>query len=236
MEDFIINGVKQALHLILTANPDVIDITLRSIRVSGMAVLMAILWSIPVGVSLGMFDFFGKNVVKGFFNAFLGIPTVILGLILYLLLSPKGPLGFLKLIYTEIGISIGQAILITPILISFVANSIELVERDIKELAITLGAGKIEASIAVMREAIGGIILATIASFNRAIAELGIALMIGGNIFVKDSALNTRVLTTAIQMHTTRGEIDLAIALGIILLLIVFAVSLASNVIQNRMG
>ncbi len=232
--DYIISGVQQAVHLILTANPDVIDIALRSIRVSGIATLLASMWGLPIGVALGIFNFFGKNVIKGFFNAMLGIPTVVLGLILYLMLAPTGPLGFLGLMYTEMGISIGQSVLITPIIVSFVASSVELVEKEIRELALTLGASKFEASLAVIKEASGGVLLALIAAFNRAIAELGIAIMIGGNIFVRDSALNTRVLTTAIQMYTTRGEIDLAIALGIILLSIVFIVNILSNVIQSR--
>ncbi len=233
--EYVLEGIKQAIHLIITANPDVIEITLRSIRVSGMATLMAALWSFPIGIAIGMYNFRGKNILKGFFNGLLGIPTVVLGLILYLLLVPSGPLGFLRLIYTEMGISLGQSLLITPIMISFIANSIEVVEKDIRELAITLGAGKLEASLAVMREAISGILLSVIASFNRAIAELGIAIMIGGNIFVKGSALNTRVLTTAMQMYTARGEIDMALALGIILLSIVFAVSTISNIIQSRL-
>lgn len=125
--------------------------------------------------------------------------------------------------------------MITPIIVSFAASSVELIEREIRELALTLGADNIDASIAVIREAASGILLALIAAFNRAVAELGIAIIIGGNIFVRDSALNTRVLTTAIQMYTTRGEIDMAIALGIILLSIVFAVSLLSNLLQRRL-
>ena len=232
--DYVISGIQQAIHLILSGNPDVIDIALRSVRVSGMATLLALLWSMPLGVAVGMLSFPGKSVVKGFFNTLLGIPTVVLGLILYLMLAPTGPLGFLGLIYTEMGISLGQSVLITPIIVSFVASSVEVVEREIKELALTLGASKIEASIAVVREAAGGVLLALIAAFNRAIAELGIAIIIGGNIFVRDSGLNTRVLTTAIQMYTTRGEIDLAIALGIILISIVFVVSLVSNFVQSR--
>ncbi|AGK60566.1 ABC-type tungstate transport system, periplasmic component [Archaeoglobus sulfaticallidus PM70-1] len=234
--EYILDGIKQAVHLIVTADPDIIEITLRSIRVSGIATLMAALWSFPIGIMLGMHSFTGKNILKGFFNSLLGIPTVVLGLILYLMLVPFGPLGFLKLIYTEMGISFGQSLLITPIMISFIASSIEAVEGEIRELARTLGAGEIEASIAVMSESISGVLLAVIASFNRAIAELGIAIMIGGNIFVKGSALNTRVLTTAMQMYTARGEIDMAIALGIILLSIVFAVSTISNLIQSRLA
>jgi tungstate transport system permease protein len=232
--DYVISGIQQAVQLILSGNSDVVEIALRSIRVSGIATLLALLWSLPLGVVIGMLDFPGKSIVKGLFNTLLGIPTVVLGLILYLMLAPTGPLGFLGLIYTEMGISFGQSILITPIIVSFVASSIELVEKEIRELALTLGASEIEASIAIVREAAGGVLLALIAAFNRAIAELGIAIIIGGNIFVRDSGLNTRVLTTAIQMYTSRGEIDLAIALGIILISIVFVVSFLSNLIQNR--
>jgi tungstate transport system permease protein len=232
--DYVISGIQQAVQLILSGNSDVVEIALRSIRVSGIATLLALLWSLPLGVVIGMLDFPGKSIVKVLFNTLLGIPTVVLGLILYLMLAPTGPLGFLGLIYTEMGISFGQSILITPIIVSFVASSVELVEKEIRELALTLGASEIEASIAIVREAAGGVLLALIAAFNRAIAELGIAIIIGGNIFVRDSGLNTRVLTTAIQMYTSRGEIDLAIALGIILISIVFVVSFLSNLIQNR--
>ncbi|WP_202318726.1 ABC transporter permease [Archaeoglobus neptunius] len=233
--ELIVSGVQQALKLIITANPDVVDIAMRSIRVSGFATVLATIWGLPIGVAVGLYNFPGKTTVKGLFNALLGIPTVVLGLILYLILAPTGPLGFLGLIYTEAGISLGQAVLITPIIISFSASSVEFIEREIRELALTLGAGDIEASFAVIREASSGIFLALIAAFNRAVAELGIAIIIGGNVFVKGSALNTRVLTTAIQMYTSRGELDMAIALGIILISIVFAVNLFSNLLQRKL-
>lgn len=229
-----VGGIRHALHLIFTADLDVVEIALRSVKVSSMAALLAALWSLPMGILLGMFDFLGRDVLKGLFNGLIGVPTVILGLILYLILAPAGPLGFLGLMYTEMGISLGQAILITPLIVSLVANSIELIGKDVKELAVTLGAGRVEASLTVLRECISGVTLAMIAGFNRAIGELGIAIMIGGNVFVRGSGLNTRVLTTAIQMHTTRGEIDIAIALGIILLTIVIIISVASNIMRNR--
>jgi tungstate transport system permease protein len=231
----IIQGVLGAFHLIFSGNPDIIEISLRSVKVSGIATLIAFVFGLPIGLVIGLYDFKGKHIVRGLFNGLLGIPTVVLGLILYLILVPLGPFGSLKLIYTEMGISLGQAILVLPIVISLVAGSVSLIRSEIRELAITLGAGELEASIAVIREAIGGVILSIVAAFNRAVAELGVALMIGGNIFVKGSALNTRVLTTSIQMYTARGEIDLAIALGVILLFIVFGVSMISNVIQSRL-
>lgn len=232
--ELVFQGVKGAVELILSANPDVAEIAARSVRVSGIATLMALTWSLPAGLALGLYRFRGRSLVRSLFNGMLGIPTVVLGLILYLLLVPSGPLGFLGLIYTEMGISFGQSLLITPIIVSFITTSIESVEREVSELAKTLGAGKLEASITVMREAMAGVVLSLIAAFNRAVAELGVAIMIGGNVFVKGSALNTRVLTTAIQMYTSRGELEMAIALGIILLLIVLSITVILNFLQAR--
>ncbi len=227
----IAEGIRSALELI--SEPVVIEITLRSIRVSGMAVLIAGLWALPLGIALGILDFRGKRIVKGFFNGLIGIPTVVLGLVLYLILSPRGPFGFLGLLYTETGISLGQSILIAPIIVSIVSSSVEMVGKEIKDLILTLGGGKVDFIISIGREAIGGVILGVVSAFNRAIAELGIALMVGGNVFVRGSALNTRVLTTAIQMYTARGEVELAIALGIILLGIVLVISIVSNFLQG---
>ncbi|MGQ9469344.1 MAG: ABC transporter permease [Nitrososphaerales archaeon] len=225
----IIEGLIEALKLIFSGDPTVVEITTRSILISGTATFLSALWGVPIGMILGLKKFRGKTVLKGLFNALLGIPTVALGLILYLFLSRSGPLGFLQFLYTPVGIIIGQSILITPITVSFVTNAIESVDPEIRDLARTLGASEIQASLAVLGESSSGLLLAIIASFNRAIAELGIALMIGGNI-----RGITRVLTTTIALETTRGEIVLAIALAIILLTIVSLVSLSINLIQRR--
>lgn len=197
--------------------------------VSGSATLLSGLWSAPIGILIGLKKFRGKAVIKSIFNALLGIPTVALGLILYLFFSSSGPLGFLDILYTPIGIVIGQSILITPILVSFVTSAIESIDPEIRDLARTLGASETKASLSVLGEASSGFLLAVVASFNRAIAELGVALMIGGNI-----KGITRVLTTTIALETTRGEIVLAIALAITLLIIVLGVSLTINLLQRR--
>ena len=189
---------------------------------------------VPIGVILGLSDFKGKDVIKSIFNGSMGIPTVVLGLILYLFLAPAGPLGFLNLLYTTTGISLGQMILILPIVVSITVNSIESIEEDVRYLALTLGADETQMMMKVIEEASPGILLSLMAAFNRAIAELGVALMIGGNIFIKGGEMNTRVLTTAIQMYVTRGEISMAIALGIILLSLVYLVSITVNYIQRR--
>jgi len=223
-------GLMEAFRLIASGDPEILGITLRSIYISGTATVFSILWCIPIGVALGLRDFVGKQFIKGFFNALLGIPTVALGLILYLMFSSTGPLGSLNLFLNPLGVSIGQAILITPIIISFITSAVEAVDPDIRNLAITLGASETEASFVVLKESTSGVVLAVVAGFNRAIAELGVVLMIGQNLRGR-----TRVLTTAIALETTRGNIALSIALAIILLGIVISISFLTNLLQRRL-
>ncbi len=158
----------------------------------------------------------------------LGIPTVALGLILYLILSRGGPLGVFGLLYTPTAIIIGQAILITPIIVSLLTSAIEAVAPEIMDLARTLGASERQASVAVLGEARKGSILAGVAAFNRAVAELGIALMLGGNI-----AGWTRVMSTEIQRATATGEMLLSIQLATVLLVIVFALTFLMNLLRR---
>ncbi|MCP8316048.1 MAG: ABC transporter permease, partial [archaeon] len=123
----IIEGLIEALKLIFSGDPTIVEITTRSILISGTATFLSALWGVPIGMILGLKKFRGKTVLKSLFNALLGIPTVALGLILYLFFSRSGPLGFLQILYTPVGIVIGQAILITPITVSFVTSAIESV-------------------------------------------------------------------------------------------------------------
>jgi tungstate transport system permease protein len=175
-------------------------------------------------------DFVGKDLIKTVFAAFIGMPTVALGLILYLLLSNRGPLGFLQLLYSPLGLTVGQAVLVTPLLCSFSISSIESVDTEIRDLARTLGASGAQASVAVVRESLSGVMLAIISAFNRAIGELGVAQMVGGNI-----RGYTSVMTTMISQETARGEIDLSIALTIVLLFIVFCITAATTVFRRRL-
>jgi len=220
--------VIRALQLIFSGDPTVVEISVRSILISGSATMIAFLWSLPVAAVLGLRRFRVRFLAKGFFNAMLGIPTVTLGLVLYLFFSKAGPVGFLRLLYHPAGMIIGQAVLITPIMVSFITNAIESVDQEIKDLAKTLGASEVEASIAVLKESLNGVLLAVTASFNRAIAELGVVLMVGGNI-----AGFTSVLTTTIALEINR-DIELSIALAIILLLIVSALTISINLVQRR--
>lgn len=216
----ILGGIAEALQLILTGDATLYGIVYRSLLFSGIAIILATLWGTPIAMVLSLKNFRGKSIVKALFSSLIGIPTVVLGLVLYLVFSKGGPLGFLGLLYTPGAIILGEAILVTPILISITNSAIESVDPDIMSLAKTLGANESQASVAVLKEAINGVLLSNVASFNRAIAELGVALMVGGNI-----AGLTDVLTTAISRYTARGELDLAIALGIILMVIVFLIN-----------
>lgn len=224
----IAEALRQALDLILSGDPEVISITALSIYTSGSATLLSCAWGLPIAALLGLSRFPGRGIIKGLFNAMLGFPTVVLGLILYLLLSRSGPLGGLQLLYTPSGIILGQSILISPIIISFAGSALESVDAELRDLARTLGASGPRTALAILREASGGIALAILASFNRAISELGIALMIGGNI-----RHATRVLTTAISLETARGEIALSIALGIILMAVVLSVTFAMELFRR---
>jgi tungstate transport system permease protein len=226
----ILDGIVKAFQLIFSGNPTVYDITLRSLLISGAATLIALSWGTPIAMLLGLKNFPGRFLIKGFFNTLIGIPTVALGLILFLFFEKEtGIVGFLHLLYTPTAIIIGEAILITPIIVSFATNAIEAVDPQIMSLAETLGASESQASLAVLKEASNGILLAGTACFNRAIAELGVALMVGGNI-----AGFTDVLTTAISRETQRGNMAIAIALSIILLILVFGITITVNILQRR--
>ena len=225
-----LDGLIKAFQLIFSGDPRLIEITLRSLFVSGSAALIAALWGIPIATLIAMKNFRGKFLVKTIFNSLIGIPTVALGFLLFLTFSrEKGPLGFLGLLYTPTAIIIGEALLITPIIVSLAITAIEAVDPEIVNLAKTLGASESQASFAVLKEALSGIILAGVASFNRAIGELGIAQFVGGFI-----AGYTELLTTGIWVELQIGNIETSIALMIILLTLVFAINLALNIIQRR--
>lgn len=206
-----------------------LDIVLRSLWVSGTATALATAWGLPLALLLGLREFRGRRVVLNLFHTLLGLPTVTLGLLLYLLLSSRGPLGPLHLLYTPTAMMLGQALLVTPIVVSFLADALQAVDPSVRDLARTLGASERQASLAVLGEARGGATLAVVASFNRAVSELGVAMMLGGNIHGY-----TRVMTTAIALETARGEILLSLQLAAVLLAIVFTLSLLANVLGRR--
>jgi tungstate transport system permease protein len=227
----ILSEVAQAFQLILSGDPEIYGVVSRSLFFSGTAIILAILWGTPLAMLIAMKEFRGKTVIKTIFSTLIGLPTVVLGLILFLIFSRGGPLGFLGLLYTPGAIIIGQAILVTPILVSIGVSAIESVDPEIMSLAQTLGASESQAQIAVLKEAINGIILSDLASFNRAIGELGVVLLVGGNII--GGGNRTDVLTTSISRATATANIGLAIALGILLVIILFTINMIVVILKR---
>ncbi len=213
----------------MTVEDEILAITLRSLVISGAAALVAMAIGLPIGVVLGLRRFRGRDTLTGLFRGLMSLPTVALGLLLYLAFSRNGPLGFLRLLYTPMALIIGQALLVLPIMVSITTETVENVSPSIRDLALTLGADEREAVFSVMRESLGGIVLAFSASFSRAISELGVALMVGGNL----QGL-TRVLTTSIALETTRGEIVLGLSLTVILLTLMISFNLILNAAERR--
>jgi tungstate transport system permease protein len=228
MPDIIVQAFQKAFELIFSGNSEVFATVYRSLYVSGVGTLLACLWSIPIAIVLGLYSFRGKWAIKGFFNALIGVPTVALGLLLYLLLSKSGEFGFLGILYTVNGIAVGQSILLTPIIVSFTSSALGAADIQLRDLAKTLGASSLQTNVALMRETVWSMVLAITAGFNRGFGELGIAMIVGGNIFQE-----TRVLTTSIAVETNLGQFDVAMAYGIILMAIVIAVTLTINLVER---
>jgi len=228
MQDVIVQAIRKALELIFSGNNEVYATVYRSLYVSGLGTLLSCLWSIPIATVLGLYSFRGKWVIKGIFNSLIGVPTVALGLLLYLLMSRQGEFGVFHLLYTLNGIAIGQSILVTPLIVSFTSSALGAADVQLRDLAKTLGASAIRTNLAIMRETVWSMVLAISAAFSRGFGELGIAMIVGGNLFQE-----TRVLTTSIALETNLGNFDVAMAYGIILMAIVITIALVINLVEG---
>jgi tungstate transport system permease protein len=194
------------------------------------ATLLAAVICIPLGSLIHFNRFFGKRTLINLIQTFYSIPTVVVGLFIFLLFSRVGgPLGGLNLLFTPTIMVIGQMVLITPLLLGLTISAFSGVDKAIPDTARSLGASNFQTVVVVLREARFAVMAAILLAFGRAISEVGLALMVGGNI-----KGYTRVLTTAISLETSKGDIELAIALGIILILIALIINLVLNRIQQR--
>ena len=224
----ILEGFSKAFSLILHLNAELLGIILLSLRVSGTALLLATCIGLPLGALLVLNKIPLRGLITSILNAFMGLPPVVAGLFVYLLLSRSGPLGFLALLYTPAAMIIAQTILAFPIVASL-SPAIVGVDPIIGQAARTLGATPFQTSLAVVREARYGILSAVIAGFGRVMAEVGAILIVGGNI-----AGYTRVMTTTIALETDKGNFELALALGIVLLAISLSINAVIHVVQKR--
>ena len=225
----IIEGFVQAVNMIVTLNPDLLQIAALSLYISLCATLIAALITIPLGGLIHFREFRGKQALITLIETLYSVPTVIVGLLVYFLISKSGPLGFLGLLYSPEGMILGQAVLILPIILGLVISALSGISRNIRDTIVSLGATEFQSIFEIIREARFAIMGGVILGFGRAISEVGVAMMIGGNIRGE-----TRVLTTAIALGTGMGEFSLAMALGIILLAISMMVVFLMKFIARR--
>lgn len=227
--DAIWQGFLKAIELIVSLDAEVLEITARTLLISISSTIIAGLICLPLGSLIHFNNFRGKRTLINLIQTFYSVPTVAVGLIVFLIFSRSGPLGFMKLLFTPEVMIIGQVILILPIMLGLVIVALKGVDQVAFDTALSLGASQFQATTAVVREARYSIYSAMILGFGRAISEVGLALMVGGNI-----RGYTRVMTTAISLETSKGDIVLSIALGIILISIALIINFALSRLQQR--
>jgi len=228
--EFIIDSLKEAIKLIVKLDREFLEIVLLSLKISGVALIISIIVGLPFTFFLYYKDFFLKRVIIILINTFLGIPTVVVGLFLFLILSRSGPLGFLGLLYTPYAIIVAQFFLSLPYIISITFSSLEKLDKEILIAYKTLGANTLQIFLSLLKEVRYGVLTAICSGFGRIISEIGAVLIVGGNI-----AHYTRVMTTAIALEIDKGNFILALALGLILLAITFVVNLFLYFLHKNM-
>jgi tungstate transport system permease protein len=219
------SGLRQAVQLILSLDAELLRIIALSLRVSATALLFSTLLGVPLGAGLGLRRFFARRLVIAAIYTGMGFPPVVVGLVVYMLLSRAGPLGSLGLpwvpqLFTPDAMVIAQIIIATPLVAGFTMAAVMGVDPNLRQQLISLGATPWQATRAVLREARQGVIVAIVAGFGSIISEVGAVMLVGGNI-----EGSTRVLTTAIVLETQKGNFSLALAMGIVLLAIAFIIN-----------
>ncbi len=227
--ELIFEGMAKAIALIIALDPEVLNITLLSLRVSGTATLISLVIGISSGTLLALADFPGKRLLVSIVNTGMGLPPVVVGLFVTIFLWRNGPFGFLEIMYTPTAMIIAQAVIATPIVTGITVASIQNLPAGLKLQILALGATRWQMVRLLIREARLPLLAGVMAGFGGVISEVGASIMVGGNI-----KGYSRVLTTATVMETGRGNFDVAIALSIILLLLCFAVNYVLTRIQQR--
>jgi tungstate transport system permease protein len=223
------NGFLRALELIVTLNPEVVEITARSLTISLSSAFLAALVCIPLGGLIEFRHFRGKRILIIVIQTLYSLPTVTVGLLVFLLISRSGPLGSFGILFTPFGMILGQAVLVSPIMIGLTITALAAVNVQIKDTARSLGAGELQIIVTVVKEARQAVVAAVLLGFGRALSEVGVAMMIGGNI-----RGYTRVLTTSIALETSMGNLEISMALGMILISISLVINLLLNRFQGR--
>jgi tungstate transport system permease protein len=227
--DFIQEGFTQAYTLLVNRDPATYSAISATLRASSLAMTVSLLLGIPLGYILGYFDFRLKKLFRIAVNTLLSLPTVFIGLVIYALLTRNGPLGEMGLLFTIPAIAIGQAILSLPIIIALTTTAVETADRNLRITLMSLGANYRQIAISTLWEVRLGILAAAVTATGRVLTEVGISLMVGGNI-----KWHTRTITTAIALETSKGEFGMGIALGLVLLLIALTVNVFLAGVRRR--
>jgi tungstate transport system permease protein len=227
--DLVLEGIYKAFYLLFTLDPEVMGVTFLSLQISGTATLISLLVGISVGTTVALAEFPGRKFVVSLINTGMGLPPVVVGLFVTIFLWRNGPLGFLGILYTPAAMILAQAVIATPIVMGITLAAIQALPRNLRLQILALGATRIQMVWILVKEAKLPLLAGVMAGFGGVISEVGASIMVGGNI-----KGYSRVLTTATVMETSRGNFDIAIALGIILLLLAYIINLILTHIQQR--
>ena len=225
----LLDGVRQALGLLVEGDGEIWSILWLSLEVSGSATLISLLIGIPAGTALALTRFPGRGLVVSAVNSGMGLPPVVVGLFVTIVLWRSGPLGSLEILYTPAAIVVAQAVIASPIVTGITLAAVQQVPREFRLQLLALGASRVQMVWTVLREARLPMLAAVMAGFGGVISEIGASMMVGGNIKGQ-----TRTLTTAMVLETSTGDFDVAIALSLLLLALVFLVNWALTSIQQR--
>jgi tungstate transport system permease protein len=227
--EIILGGIKKAIILIFNLDEEVLGITILSIKVSGIATIFSVILGIVIGAFLALTKFPGRNILVALVNTGMGIPPVVVGLVITIFLWREGPFGFLGILYTPLAMIIAQALIATPIVAGITLAAIQHIPEKMKLQIKALGATKIHFLFFILREAKLSLLASAMAGFGGVISEVGASMMVGGNI-----KGYTRVLTTATVLETSKGNFEIAMALGVILFLLTFSINQILTAIQQR--
>jgi len=227
--DLIFEGIKKAFYLLVTFDPEVMRITFLSLQISGTATLISLLIGVSIGTIVALSEFRGRRFVVSLINTGMGLPPVVVGLFVTIFLWRNGPLGFLGVLYTPTAMILAQVVIATPIVMGITLAAIQQLPKKLRLQILALGATHFQMVWILIKEARLPLLAAVMAGFGGVISEVGASIMVGGNI-----KGYSRVLTTATVMETSRGNFDIAIALGIILLLMAYFINLILTQIQQK--
>lgn len=227
--EFLWNGLKEAFNLWIHGDAEIIEITLRTLAISAAATAVALLIGVPAGAVLALKRFRGRRFIVALVNTGMGMPPVVVGLVVAIFLWRSGPLGSLNLIFTPTAMVIAQFVIAVPLVVGFSMASIQSLNPRLLDQIVALGANRLQLLWLLVREARLGLLAALMAGFGAVISEVGASMMVGGNI-----AGETRVLTTATVLETSRGNIEIGIALGVMLLVLAYVVNLVVTGVQQQ--